>query len=340
MPSSIASLLNLQSVAAAQRAALWTRGVRDFFPGLSVRELGGNLNTGAISGMSFGPGRLWSILSPPLLVSYDPAVSPGETQLFSVMMQLQGATEARQRHRHCLLQPGDFCVIDSSAAFELEVSSSSHVMFIQMPRPTVLGRHPYLERHTAEVFDPNETGAMLLRGLLVNILDSAPLLEDYQRSSALGAIIQLLGAPKYPHGDGIGELHWRVRAALAYIDAQFADTTLTASRIAKEQGISRRRLDEIMRQSVGTSLTGEIWNRRLRQAATDLAEPQRNRHSVAQIAFAAGFEDAAHFTRAFKRRFHCTPREWRRRETAAAARDSAARLTPQTCGASHAHPSN
>jgi len=330
MASSIASLLNLQSVAAAQRAAMWTRSVRDFFPGLSVRELAGNLNTGSISGMSFGLGRLWSVLSPPLLVSYDPSVSADGTQIFSVMMQLHGATEARQRHRHCLLQPGDFCVIDSSAAFDLEVSASSHFMFIQMPRPAVLGRHPYLERHTAEVFDPNETGAALLRGLLLNILESAPLLEDFQRSSALGAIIQLLGAPKYPQIEGIGELNWRARAALAYIDAQFADTTLTASQVAKEQGISRRRLDEIMRLSVGNSLTGEIWNRRLRQAATDLADPQRNRYSVAQIAFAAGFEDAAHFTRAFKRRFHCTPREWRRRETAAA-RDGEARLTPLPC---------
>jgi len=331
MPSSIASLLNLQSVAAAQRAATWTRGVRDYFPGLSVREMGGNLNSGSISGMRFGPGRLWSVQSPPLLVSYDPACSPGETQLFSVMMQLQGATTARQKQRHCLLHPGEFCVIDSSVAFELEAPGSSHIMFIQMPRPAVLGRHPYLERHTAETFDPTETGAALLRGLLLNILDTAPLLEDYQRSSALGAIIQLLGAPKSPQGDGIGELNWRVRTALAYIDAQFADTTLTASRVAKEQGISRRRLDEIMRVSVGNSLTGQIWSRRLMQAATDLAEPQRAGQSVAQIAFAAGFEDAAHFTRAFKRRFHCTPREWRRRGTAAATQDGRVQVSPLPC---------
>jgi AraC-like DNA-binding protein len=331
MPSPIASLLNLQSVAIAQRAALWTRGVRDYFPGLSVRELGGNLNNGSISGMRFGPGRLWSVLSPPLLVSYDPACSPGETQLFSVMMQLQGSTAARQRQRHCLLQSGDFCVIDSSAAFELEVSGSSHIMFIQMPRPAVLGRHPYLERHTAEIFDPTETGAALLRGLLLNILDSAPLLEDYQRSCALGAIIQLLGAPKYPHSEGIGALNWRVRTALACIDAQFGDTALTASRVAKEQGISRRRLDEIMRQSVSTSLTGQIWSRRLMQAAADLAEPQRSGHSVAQIAFASGFEDAAHFTRAFKRRYDCTPREWRRRGIAATVADDGSTLRPLPC---------
>jgi AraC family transcriptional activator of tynA and feaB len=186
-------------------------------------------------------------------------------------------------------------------------------MFIQMPRPAVLGRYPYLERHTAEVFDPQETGAALLRGLLLNILDSAPLLDDYQRSAALGSIIQLLGAPKQPHGTGIDELNWRVRAAVACIDLEFSDTTLTASRIAKSQGISRRRLDEIMRHAVGNSLTAQIWSRRLAQAAADLVDPERAGQSVSQIAFGAGFEDAAHFTRAFKRRYQCTPREWRRR---------------------------
>ena len=318
MPSSITSLLNLQSVEAAQRAALWRRGVKDYFPGLSVREMGGNLKAGSISGMPFGTGRLWSVQSPPLLVSYDPAGGTDEdTQYFSVMMQLQGTMLARQRYSHCRLEAGEFCVIDSSAAFELEVSGpTSHFMFVQMPRPAVVGRHPYLERHTAEVFDPHETGAGLLRNLLVSILESAPLLEDYQRTSALAAIIQLLGAPKTACIEGVAEMSWRVRAALACIDTQLADTTLTASRVANAQGISRRRLDEIMQEAVGSSLTGQIWSRRLTQAATDLADPERAGLSVSQIAFAAGFEDAAHFARAFKRRFHCTPREWRKRGSA------------------------
>lgn len=315
MTSSITSL-NLQSVEAAQRAALWRRGVRDYFPGLSVRQMGGNLNMGTISGLSFGPGRLWSVLSPPLLVSYDPCGSSDEdTQYFSVMMQMQGSTLARQRYGRCLLQAGDFCVIDSSAPFELEVSAlSSQFMFIQMPRAQVLSRHPYLERHTAEVFDAHETGSGLLRGLLSGLLDSAHLLEDYQRTSALAAVIQLLGAPKTPYIEGgAADMSWRVRAALACIDTQLSDTTLTAHRVAKAQGISRRRLDEIMQESVGSSLTAQIWSRRLRQAATDLVDPERATQSVAQIGFAAGFEDPAHFARAFKRRFDCTPREWRKR---------------------------
>jgi len=319
--SGLASLLNLQAVDVAQRAALWTRSVKSFFPGLSVRELGGTPDRGSISGMPFGPGRLWTVVSPSLLVSYDPsALCDDHNDVFSVMMQLHGSTTACQKQRRCTLRPGEFCLIDSRLSFELEVAAtSSQFMFVQMPRHAVLARHPYLERRTAELFDPADAGARLLRGLLLSVLEQATLLEDDQRASTLSAIIQLLGAPRLPAGRKADEVSWRVRAALACIDAALSDTAVSAEQIAKMQGISRRRLDEIMIETVGASLTAQIWIRRLSQAATDLADPRCAGRSVSQIAFAAGFEDPAHFTRAFKRRFGCTPREWRLRAGAASA---------------------
>ena len=45
--------------------------------------------------------------------------------------------------------------------------------------------------------------------------------------------------------------------------------------------------------------------------AADLTDPRYNGRAVSQIAFANGFEDAAHFSRAFKGRFGRTPRDWR-----------------------------
>lgn len=322
MPSSMASLLNLQSVNAAQRAAFWARGASGLFPGLSVRKLGGSPEVGRIGGMPFGPGRIWSVLSPPLVVHYDPSDSQnGDRQLFSVMIQLTGTTAARQQRRSCLLRTGDFCVIDNSAPFELEVPvAAASLLFLQIPRLAVLGRHPYLERHTAELFDPQEPGTRLLRGLLMNILDSASELEDFQRAAALAAIIELLGVSEPPHSEQVADMGWRVHAALKCISARYADPTLTAEQVAKAQGISRRRLDKLMMQSAGTTLTGQIWKRRLSQVADDLIAPRFAGRSVGQIAFAAGFADPAHFCRAFRRSFECTPSEWRQRKTGA--RDS------------------
>jgi AraC-like DNA-binding protein len=307
--------LDLARVEETQRAATWSRTARDFFPGLSVRGLQVNPKLGTMHGQQCGPGWLWTILSPPLNVTYSPEAAAGE-RTFSVMLQLEGSTDARQSSRSCRLNRHEFCVIDQDTPFELEVAGLfSHLMFLQMPREAVVSRHPYLEQRTAERFEPDEPGAMLVRTVLLGLLETAPFLEQDQRAAALTVIAQALGVPKPPGAAFLDEVSWRARTALACIDSELADPSLTASRVAQVQGISRRRLDEILLKTAGTSLSAQIWNRRLQQAATDLIDPRYASRTVTQIAFAVGFEDAAHFTRAFKRRYHCTPREWRNRTT-------------------------
>ncbi|HEX5420047.1 MAG TPA: helix-turn-helix domain-containing protein, partial [Gammaproteobacteria bacterium] len=325
--------LDLRSVEETQRAAAWKHAAGTLFPGLSVRELYANPIAGSMQGFQLGQGQLWTILSPPLRVSYVPCASNdrrlrllGET--FSVMLQLQGTTVAWQNGRSCRLHPRDLCVVDGIMPFELEVTDDfSRLAFLQMPRYTVLSRHPYLERRTAEVFDPDEPGTSLLRDVLSSVLQSAPLLDSEQRAAALSAIAQLLGVPRAPHAAQLEDVSWRVRTALAFIDVQLADTTLTASRVADAQKISRRRLDEILLEAIGRPITAQIWLRRLAQAAGDLLEPEHASRTITEIAFAAGFDDAAHFSRAFKRRYHCTPREWRRRAKASVAAIPAAGKT-------------
>jgi len=36
---------------------------------------------------------------------------------------------------------------------------------------------------------------------------------------------------------------------------------------------------------------------------------------VGEIAYGRGFNDAAHFSRAFRERFGCSPREWRQQRS-------------------------
>lgn len=313
------SMLDLRAVAEAQRAVTWKRVAGSFFPGLSVSDLPSPPALGWIQGNPFGPGHLWRILSPPLHVSYTPPCrQPGPpSQTFSVMLQLEGSTLATQNQRRCKLRPREICLIDGQAPFELEVTDEfSQFMFLQIPRHMVLGRYAWLERRTAAPFDSGEPGTVLLSNVLLSLLESVPYLENDQCTTTLVAISQLLGVPKPPPSPDQHDVSHRARAALALIDAELSDPTLTASRIAQAQGISRRRLDEILLRTVGTSLAAQIWIRRLTQAASDLLDPRHASKTVTQIAFNVGFEDAAHFTRAFKRRYHCTPSEWRARGAA------------------------
>lgn len=310
-PLSAPSLLDLRDVDADRRAAAWSGLVPTYFPGLSVHDLRGSPSFGIVAGVPLGSGRMWVVLSPPVQVSYDPRAAEN-AQLFSIMLQIKGSTIARQSGRYGMLGQGELCLVDSLAPFELEVVGvGSQIMFVQMPRHAVVGRHPYLERRTAQVFEAEDSGTTLLRNLLLNLLASAHRLHSDQRGAALAAVMQLLGVARVrepPQPIGIA---WRVKAALALIDAELSDPELDAGRVARAQGISRRRLDELMVAQTGASLTARIWLRRLEQAASDLVDERCAARTVTQIAFAAGFEDAAHFTRAFKRRYGCAPREWR-----------------------------
>jgi AraC-like DNA-binding protein len=306
------SELDLANVEGPKRAALWMRSAGALFPGLSVTKAPVNPIVGRIQGVPLGPGHLWTVLSPPVLVSYLPSAKRDVPPMFSVMLQLEGATTAAQCGRECRLEPGDFCVIDGLAPFDLEVDRPlSRVVFLQMPRHAVLSRRDGLERRTAQAFDRLEPGAAFLRNVLTNLIDAAPVLEPEQRAAALASVIQMLGVPRLPGGEIFpGRNAERIAATLAFIDAELADPTLTAQRIASAQRLSRRRLDQIL-ATRGTSLSALIWARRLAQAASDLLDPRFAGKTVTQIAFGVGFEDAAHFARAFKRRYDCTPREWR-----------------------------
>lgn len=314
------ALLDLQAVEEAERTTMWMRAARTFFPGLSIRDLRVTPSAGWMQGSRLGAGELWTILSPPLHVHYNPRHTGSVEgrglplpESFSVMVQLQGSTVAVQNERTCRLRPRDLCLIDGFAPFELEVSDPfSHLMFLQIPRHMLLSRHPYLARQTAETFDSEEAGASLLRQVLLDLLDSTPVLEDEQRAAALVSVAHLLGVLKLPSSHSTA-VSWRVRAGLAFIESQLAEPTLSADGVAKAQRISRRHLDEIFLRSLGSSLAAQIWSRRLAQAANDLLDPRNASRTVTEIAFAAGFEDTAHFTRAFKRHHGCTPREWRGR---------------------------
>jgi AraC family transcriptional activator of tynA and feaB len=314
--TSLPALVDLNGIDASKRAAAWQGGAQACFPGLSVGDLHRRPEAGTLVGGRFGLGHLWSILSPSLQVSYDPTEAPLErTQMFSLMVQLRGCMRARQDGRTAVLRPGALSVMDGARPFDLSVEGKfSHFVVLQMPRRAVLGRNPSLERCTAEALDPLDGGTLLLRNLLVNILDNMATLRDEQRGAALAAIIQLVGALQSDREAVVG---WRVRAALAFIDSSLADPELTATRVADAQGVSRRRLDQIMVGETGVPLSSQIWLRRLEQAASDLRDSEQAERTVTQIAFATGFESAAHFTRAFKRRFKVLPRDWRHMTAAA-----------------------
>jgi AraC-like DNA-binding protein len=314
----VPSLLDLSNVDEERRAGVWALAATSVFPGLSIDDMPASAPVGQIRSIAMGGGSLWSVLSSPVQVSYAPANGADDPHAsMSLMMQLFGSMEVCQNRRDCLLNAGDMCIIDERFPFHLHGQVSNQIVFLRMPRRAVLGRHPYLEHATAHLLDGEDPGTLLLRDTLLRTVEAAADLRDEQRGAVLAAMVQMLGAATSSQTTRREDVSWRVRAAQAFIEMHLSDCDLTAEQVAHGQGISRRRLDQIMRGALGRSLTAQIWNRRLEQAAADLVDPHRRSLTVFQIAFGAGFEDAAHFSRAFKARFGHAPRDWRAQGLAA-----------------------
>lgn len=308
----VPALLDLSTVDEARRSAVWTSSAPSIFPGLSV-DIQAGAPVGNIRCVAMGNATLWSIRSSPAVVNYLPFDAMDEPLNFTLLLQMDGRTDVTQRRRKCGMAAGDICLLDERFSFQMEGPGCSEILFLRMPRSAVLNRNPHLEHQTAILMPSSDAGVSLLGETLVNAIHTVPFMREHQRHAALLAIIHLLGAAETAKGDASCLPNWRVQSALAHIELNFAVPGLSAEQVAQAQRISRRRLDQLMIEATGASITGCIWNQRLQQAAADLCDPARASLTAAQIAFANGFEDPAHFARAFKRRYDCSPLRWRER---------------------------
>jgi AraC-like DNA-binding protein len=94
------------------------------------------------------------------------------------------------------------------------------------------------------------------------------------------------------------------------IEPRLPDPALSLAGIAKEQGVSERYLRRLF-ETNGTRFGNYVRARRLEHCKADLDDPALSGEPVASIGFRWGFNDPAHFSRAFREEFGLPPRAYR-----------------------------
>nr|WP_283773317.1 helix-turn-helix domain-containing protein [Altererythrobacter sp. KTW20L] len=305
------SVIDLREVDQNRRTLMWNSAARDSWPGITVTLDSPLPSGGSIKRVPLGAGDLFEVESLAADVDFHPTQSSCTRNAFlSVMVQVEGATQVHQNGLQAVVEPGDICLLDESSRFRIVSQEWGRIYFLRLPRAQALGRHPLLQRLVAQTLSSSDTGTSLLTDLLLRLGKDAPKLGDAQRNAALGGVIQMLGLASLPEGK-LSPTDWRIRRAIDFIEQNLQQQDLSPEAVARDQRISRRRLDAIMQQQLGRSISRQIWSRRLERASEDLRNPQGFHQPIAQIAFANGFENVAHFTRAFKNRYLITPGQWR-----------------------------
>ncbi|MDT8397520.1 MAG: helix-turn-helix domain-containing protein [Pseudomonadales bacterium] len=98
------------------------------------------------------------------------------------------------------------------------------------------------------------------------------------------------------------------------IEENLGNPELTVEMLAATLRVSSRYLRSLFSQR--ERLSHYILRRRLEECANQLANPLYQGVSITTIAFQWGFNCPEHFSRAFKKRYGCSPREYRKRHGA------------------------
>jgi Transcriptional regulator containing an amidase domain and an AraC-type DNA-binding HTH domain len=116
-----------------------------------------------------------------------------------------------------------------------------------------------------------------------------------------------LNKPSYPN-DSKEPMHPSIRKALLYIQHHFRESISLAC-AADYAGLSANYLSECFHKQVGISFQEYLNERRLQFAS---ALVRSSDLPITEVCFAAGFNTIPHFIRTFKRKFGCSPREYRK----------------------------
>jgi AraC-like DNA-binding protein len=286
---------------------------------IASQDLGDPFDGNMLSG-EFGPVRLCRITA-----QAHPESRPGRhtaqrtTGAYKLVFQLRGTVHLEQGARRTMLRAGQWSIYDVSRPYTMRNVEETDQLAMLLPKRKEFDFAEQLLRAAIdESFVTSGMGTVLLNTAR-SALDQAALI-GHASNAELGEMLSEL-AKLTVNG------HSRARTRITtqetardrikvYILRNLSDEDLNLDRIAAALSCSKRYLHKVFSDG-GDTLTHFIWDMRLERCREDLLDPRLSRHSITQIAFSWGFTNSAHFSRAFRNRFGCSARDYRREPLAA-----------------------
>ncbi|MND92962.1 Transcriptional activator FeaR [compost metagenome] len=239
---------------------------------------------------------------------------------FYLVQQLSGSAVMDHCGTQSVLGPGDLVMLDSARPSDFYFPGMSEQISLVIPRHK-LESAPHGSRLVLnrKIASGTRIGSIagFITGQFFNDVDGAAVLE-----AVMDALISLV-RPTLSCAESLPltfqEKHQKAyfERAKGCIEDSLANFELTPDVIAREMGTSKRTLHRIFAQH-GLSIGRYILDRRLDKCAAEF-ESQADLQKISAVAFAWGFNDVSHFSRAFKARFGVSPRSFRNKGTGAPA---------------------
>ncbi|MDF2231478.1 helix-turn-helix domain-containing protein [Albimonas sp. CAU 1670] len=251
----------------------------------------------------------------PLVARDRACIRRDDVDCLYLVRQLEGWLEFEHDGRVCRLAPGDCALLDSRRPIAVRYDpGGSEMTTLHVPREALLREAP----EAVAIGEARRAGDVRGRALIaaMGFVDRERMEDETERGFLLElARLAFRREPGPPALDRMDLTRDRATALVLEIERGATDPEFSLSALAAQAGLSERQVQRDL-SSRGTSFSHELMSRRMDRvrAALRAGGAGGARPRVAEIAYAAGFNDLSHFNRAFRRMHGCTPLAFARGE--------------------------
>jgi AraC-like DNA-binding protein len=271
-------------------------------------QAGGTLDSADVGQMKIGhfTAHKSCVVRHPFAMSGD---TPG---YLMIAVQKRGQCDFEQQGRTMRLPAGSWGLCDAPRPWVSRHTAGGEQVHFLIPREQVrLGIDPRFA--IGRTFTGASRVAALMCQTIDSLFDELPSLGARQAEELGDIVLRLFHiavnekiaqpAGASPHED----MRDRIRN---YAESRLRDPRLSLDQIAAGLNCTKRYLHMVF-ASESQTLNQYIWARRLERSRQELENPALRDRTITEIALTWGFSNVSHFSRAFRDRYECSPRDVR-----------------------------
>lgn len=307
----VVSSASTSVVEAADRVAFWEQHNADALVGLTCSTYAPEGLVAKELNLDLGGYRLADIAGNAHVIERAPTTVrqfPKDATFASLL--LEGDAFFYQAGECVPLVAGDVVVYDTDQPYLFGFGSGMRQLLIDVPRALWMERcgRVDLGRPLRIAGSGPGSAALVARTLRTTLSRTVEDVATYSEgmSDQILDLLQMMTT-----GSGTAVSTSRLMAAKMFVAEHLTDPSLCTEQVARAVGVTSRHLNRAF-AAEGTTVSQYVHDRRLDGARADLTSPDMAEHRIADIASRWAFASQAHFTRAFRARFGCTPTQVRR----------------------------